>query len=50
MNDQGARGAVNRLLEAEPDFRIRDMFRLPFRDAAVWENLLSGLRAAGAPA
>ncbi len=46
---EGARGAVSRLLGEEPEFRVRDMMTLPFRDAAVWDRFLDGLRAAGAP-
>ncbi len=46
----GARGAVTRLLDAEPDFRSRDMLTLPFRDTTVWERFVSASRAAGAPA
>jgi tetratricopeptide (TPR) repeat protein len=45
----GARGAVSRLLDEEPEFRVSDMMALPFRDAALWERFLDGLRAAGAP-
>ncbi len=45
----GARGTVTRLLDEEPAFRIRDMMTLPFRDAAVWDRFLDGLRTAGAP-
>ena len=47
---EGAHDTVARLLDSEPDFRVGHMIRLPFRDTAVWEKLLAGLRAAGAPA
>ncbi len=46
---EGARGAVARLLDEEPEFRVRDMMTLPFQDVAVWDRFLDGLRAAGAP-
>ena len=46
---EGARGTVARLLDEEPEFRVRDMMTLPFRDVAVWDRFLDGLRAAGAP-
>ena len=46
---EGAHDTVTRLLDSEPDFRVGDMIRLPFRDATVWARLLDGLRAAGAP-
>ena len=46
---EGARGTVVRLLDGEPEFRIGDMMTLPFRDAAVWERLVDGLRSSGAP-
>ena len=45
----GARGAVARLRDAEPDFRIGDLMTLPFGDPAVWDRLVGALRAAGAP-
>ena len=47
---EGAHDAVARLLASEPDFHVGNMMRLPFRDTAVWERLVEGLRAAGAPA
>ena len=46
---KGARDAVARLLEEEPEFRIRDMLTLPFQNADVWERLVNGLRASGTP-
>ena len=46
---EGARGTLARLLDEEPEFRVRDMMTLPVRDEAVWERFLDGLRAAGAP-
>lgn len=46
---EGARGTVARLLDEEPEFRVRDMMTLPFRDVAVWDRFLDGLRAAGDP-
>jgi adenylate cyclase len=46
---ESARGTLARLLDEEPEFRLRDMMTLPFRDVAVWERFLDGLRAAGAP-
>ncbi len=46
---QGARGTVARLLDEEPVFRVGDMMTLPFREVAVWDRFLDGLRAAGAP-
>ena len=49
VDHDGARGAVSRLLDEEPEFRVSDMMALPFRDAALWERFLDGLRAAGAP-
>ncbi len=51
LNDdrEGAHGAIARLLDAEPEFRIGEMLRLPFRDAAVWDSFIGGARAAGAP-
>ena len=48
-DNEGARGTVARLLHEEPEFRVRDMMTLPFRDVAVWDRFLDGLRAAGAP-
>ncbi len=42
-------GTVARLLDEEPEFRVRDVMTLPFRDVAVWDRFLDGLRAAGAP-
>ena len=45
----GARGAVARLLDAEPDFRISDMLTLPFRDAKLGDRFVGALRSAGAP-
>ncbi len=47
---EGAQGAVARLLDTEPDFRLADMVRLPFRDVAVWDRFVAALGAAGAPA
>ena len=51
LNDDhvGARGAVSRLEDAEPDFRIGDLMTLPFRDPSVWDRLTGALRSAGAP-
>ena len=46
---KGAHGAVARLLDEEPEFRIRDMMALPFRDISVGEWFIDGLHAAGAP-
>ncbi len=46
---EGARGTVARLLDEEPEFRVCDIMTLPFRDVAVWDRFLEGLRAAGAP-
>jgi adenylate cyclase len=46
---KGAHGAVARLLDGEPEFRVGDMMILPFRDTAIWERLLNGLRSSGAP-
>ena len=46
---KGAPGAVARLLDEEPQFRIRDMMTLPFRDTSVGERFIDGLRAAAAP-
>lgn len=46
---EGARGTLARLLDEEPEFRVRDMMTLPFRDVAVWERFQDALRAAGAP-
>ena len=46
---KGAHGAVARLLDEEPEFRIRDMIALPFRDISVGEWFIDGLHAAGAP-
>jgi adenylate cyclase len=46
---EDARGTLARLLEAEPEYRVGEMMILPFRDAAVWDRFLDGLRAAGAP-
>ncbi len=46
---EGARGTLARLLDEEPEFRVGDMMTLPFRDVAVWDRFLDGLRAAGAP-
>ncbi len=46
---EGAHGTVARLLDGEPEFRVGDMITLPFRDTAVWERLLDGLRSSGAP-
>ena len=42
-------GTVARLLDEEPEFRVRDMMILPFREVAIWDRFLEGLRAAGAP-
>lgn len=42
-------GTVARLLDEEPEFRVRDVMTLPFRDVAVWGRFLDGLRSAGAP-
>ena len=44
-----AHGTVARLLDEEPEFRVRDMIILPFREVEVWARFLDGLRAAGAP-
>lgn len=49
QDEQGARAAVAQLLETESTFRIADLIILPFRDREVWDRLLTGLRAAGAP-
>ena len=46
---EGAHGTVARLLDEEPEFRVRGLMTLPFRDVAVWDRFLDGLRAAGAP-
>ncbi len=46
---KGARSTVARLLDEEPEFRVRNMMTLPFRDVAVWDRFLDRLRAAGAP-
>ena len=48
-DQEGARETISRLLGEEPEFRIGDMITLPFSDAAVWQRLVSELRAAGAP-
>ena len=48
-DQEGARETISRLLGEEPEFRIGDMMTLPFSDVAVWQRLVSGLRAAGAP-
>ncbi len=46
---EGAHDTVARLLDEEPEFRVCDIMTLPFRDVAVWDRFLDGLRAAGAP-
>ncbi len=46
---KGAHGAVARLLDEEPEFRVGDMMTLPFRDTAVWDRFLDGLHSSGAP-
>jgi len=46
---KGAHDTIDRLIDEEPKFRIRDMAVLPFQDISVWERFLDGLRAAGAP-
>jgi hypothetical protein len=48
-DQDGTRGVIARLLDAEPDFRLSDMLRLPFRSVAVWDRFVGALRAAGAP-
>ena len=49
-DQDGAHAAIDRLLDAEPSFKIADLARLPFRDVAVWERFIGALNAAGAPA
>ena len=46
---EGATATRARLLNQEPAFSLGDMMTLPFRDGAVWERYLDGLRAAGFP-
>jgi len=48
-DEEGARDAVNRLLEEEPEFQLRETHPLPFREVAVWDRFVGALRAAGAP-
>ena len=48
-DEEGAHDAVIRLLEEEPEFRLRETHPLPFRDVAVWDRFVGALRAAGAP-
>ena len=48
-DETGARDAVSRLLQEEPEFRLREHHPLPYRDEARWVRFLEALRLAGAP-
>jgi tetratricopeptide (TPR) repeat protein len=48
-DETGARDAVSRLLQEEPEFRLRELHPLPYRDEARWVRFLETLRLAGAP-
>jgi len=48
-DETGARDAVSRLLQEEPEFRLRELHPLPYRDEAQWVRFLETLRLAGAP-
>jgi len=45
----GATGAVGRLMEEAPDFRVSAMHPLPYRDETAWACFVDALRGAGAP-
>ena len=45
----GARDAVARLLEEEPEYRLGEMQPLPYRDDGMWTRFVETLRHAGAP-
>ncbi|MFQ5973586.1 MAG: adenylate/guanylate cyclase domain-containing protein [Alphaproteobacteria bacterium] len=47
--EDGARDAVARLMEEEPEFRLGETHPLPYRDDGMWARSVETLRRAGAP-
>jgi class 3 adenylate cyclase/tetratricopeptide (TPR) repeat protein len=47
-DEDGARDAVARLMEEEPEFRLSDMLPLPYRAEADWPRFVETLRCADA--
>ena len=48
-DEDGAREAVARLLDEEPEFRLGEIEPLPYRDDRMWYRFVETLRRAGAP-
>ena len=48
-DEDGARYAVARLMEEEPEFRLGETHPLPYRDEGMWTRFVETLRHAGAP-
>jgi adenylate cyclase len=48
-DEEGARHAFLRLLEEDPEFRLRELHPLPYNDERNWERFVDTLRRAGAP-
>jgi tetratricopeptide (TPR) repeat protein len=48
-DEEGARHASLRLLEEDPEFRLRELHPLPYSDERNWERFVDTLRRAGAP-
>jgi hypothetical protein len=47
-DEDGARDAVARLMEEEPEFHLSDILPLPYRAEADWPRFLETLRCADA--
>ena len=48
-DEDGARDAVARLIEEEPEFRLAETEPLPYRDDGMWARFIETLRRSGAP-
>ncbi len=48
-DEDGARDAVVRLIEDEPEYRLAETEPLPYRDDGMWARFIETLRRAGAP-
>jgi adenylate cyclase len=48
-DEEGARNAVQRLVDAEPEFRLSTFEPLPFKDPDMWRRFRDALQCAGAP-
>jgi len=48
-DEDGAHHVLSRLLEEEPELRLREMHPLPYRDDINWSRFVETMRRAGAP-